>query len=481
MRSPAELAASGLGTGSSRTHARPSRRLALLVTVSSAVAVAASGYLLAQWASPSPSAAPGQIYVALVAFGVLLGTVSWLVGNWMAGQPGIRSWLLRPKVVRDVRRGIERNEFELHFQPQIGIETGQPCAAEALLRWRRNDELRSPGDFLSDVEASGAIGPLTDHILELALEQAGRWAAAGRPIKLSVNLSPANLRDAALAERLRDRLERHQVVPSMLTLEVTETAVLEEPEQARAVLDAIAGLGVSISVDDFGTGYSSLLWLRLFPVTEVKIDRTFVSALASDGEAYVVGVIRLAHDLGLSVVAEGIEDDTTLQMLEQLGCDIGQGYLFSRPVPAPQLEAWFEEHTDDRWAPRHRELHLPAELSSLDAARDLVQEAAIELGYDSSAVWDMRVAATEALANAIEHGPSTGDGLVHLKLSQEGGSLRLEISGGGGEPGPQLDTAEVHRGRGFAIMTALMDDVGVRRESDDTLVRLAKKRTPTTR
>ena len=295
----------------------------------------------------------------------MLALVWWTGHRWAAGERGVIQRLRRPKVVRDVTRGIERGEFELHFQPQVEIESGQPFAAEALLRWRRNGELRTPNEFLPDVEASEAIGPLTDHVVAMALEQAGRWHAAGRPIKVSVNLSPANLRDASLPGRVGEMLDRHGVMPGMLTLEVTETAVLEEPEQARAVLDAIAGLGVSISIDDFGTGYSSLLWLRLFPVSEVKIDRTFVSDLKTDGEAYVLGVIRLAHDLGLSVVAEGIEDESTLQQLQQLGCDVGQGYLFSRPEPPSALEPWFDEHRDEQMgatspgAPPPRRLQLP--------------------------------------------------------------------------------------------------------------------------
>lgn len=264
----------------------------------------------------------------------------------------------------------------------------------------------------------------------------------------------------------------------MLTVEVTETAVLDDPEQTRAVLDAIAERGIAISVDDFGTGYSSLLWLRLFPVTEVKIDRTFVAELRADGEAYVSGVIRLGHDLGLSVVAEGIEDEPTLQALQALGCDAGQGFLFSRAVPASELEHWFDEHYDQRWAPPRREIHLDADFQSLDAARHMIEEAATRLGYDDEAVWDMRVAATEAVANAIEYGSPAADGRLHVRLSQVDGELQLEISGGGGASGPALGSAQTQRGRGFAIMTALMDEVSVRRDADDTLIRLAKKRNP---
>ena len=132
----------------------------------------------------------------------------------------------------------------------------------------------------------------------------------------------------------------------MLTLEVTETAVLHEPELARAVLDALSSLGVSISIDDFGTGYSSLLWLRLFPVDQVKIDRTFVADTDGDGEAFVAGVIRLGQSLGLDVVAEGVEDERVLQRLQELGCDLAQGWLFAPALPAREVEAWIDDESN---------------------------------------------------------------------------------------------------------------------------------------
>ena len=456
---------------------RPRGRKAVGAGVAAVLALVVVGFLLAHWSAAGQGGAPSGEHV-YVAFGIFVAWVALLACAliaWIEGPRDALARMRRPMLVRDVRRGIDQGEFELHFQPQVEIASGQPFAVEALLRWRRRGELLAPGAFLPDVEASEAMGPLTDHVLDLALAQAGRWQVAGKPIGVSINLSAVNLRDSGLPGRLAELLTRHDVTASMITIEVTETAVLGEPEQTRAVLDAIADLGVSISVDDFGTGYSSLLWLRLFPVTEVKVDRTFVSEVHGDGEAYVSGVVRLAHDLGLSVVAEGIEDEDSLHALERLGCDIGQGFLFSRPVPPEDLERWFEEHLDGRWAPRRRELHLPADFESLDQARDLVETTAIELGYEPDAVWDMKVAVTEAVANAIEHGPRVADGMVHLRLSHESGELRIAVSGGGGA-GPRAGrAAEVHRGRGFAIMTALMDEVGMRREADDTLIRLAKR------
>jgi EAL domain-containing protein (putative c-di-GMP-specific phosphodiesterase class I)/anti-sigma regulatory factor (Ser/Thr protein kinase) len=459
-----------------RSDHGPRGRKAAVACALAVLALAVVGFVLAHWAvAAGDSITPGRVYAAFGIFVAWVALLACALIAWIEGPRGALARMRRPMIVRQVRNGIENGEFELHFQPQVEIASGKPFAVEALLRWRRRDGLQAPGEFLPDVEATEAMGPLTDHVLDLALAQAGRWHAAGKPIGISVNLSAANLRDAELPGRLAELMAGHDVTPSTVTVEVTETAVLGEPEQTRAVLDEIAQLGVSISVDDFGTGYSSLLWLRLFPVTEVKVDRTFVSEVHNDGEAYVSGVVRLAHDLGLSVVAEGIEDEATLQTLERLGCDIGQGYLFSRPVPAPVLEQWFEEHLDARWAPRRRELHLPADFDSLDQARELVEAAATELGYADDEVWDMKLAVTEAVANAIEHGSGPAGGLIHLRLSHEAGELRIDVSGGGGGAQRPAGAEEVHRGRGFAIMTALMDEVGMRREADDTLIRLAKR------
>jgi EAL domain-containing protein (putative c-di-GMP-specific phosphodiesterase class I)/anti-sigma regulatory factor (Ser/Thr protein kinase) len=423
-------------------------------------------------ATPSGSTG-GDTYLLIAALTLLLFLAAVTVFS-----RGIRSLTAgsggRRHVVRAIRRGIEHGEFELHYQPQIDIVTGRPVAVEALLRWRRRGNLIPPGDFLADAEASGVIGPLTDHVVELALEQAARWRQAGRELRLSVNLSAVNLRDFGIVEHLKAMLERYDVAPDSITFEVTETAVLDEPEQTRAVLDAIAELGFPIAVDDFGTGYSSMLWLRLFPVTEVKIDRTFVSAMSAEGEAYVAGVVRLGHDLDLTVVAEGIEDHETLVVLQELGCDLGQGFLFAKALPPSELERWLATADADNWASESKELCMNAEEVDLDAARQLIEETATTLGFDDSAIWDMKCAATEALTNALEHGTPSDDGLIHLRLGRDHGDMLVEVWGGGKPKGaPHVDAA--HRGRGIAIMTALMDDVEMLRNDGDTVVRLTKR------
>ncbi len=429
--------------------------------------------LAAPGASPSEEPSTGETYLLIAGLAIWL----WLAAAF-AFSRGIRRLTSagrgRRHVVRAIRRGIDRGEFELHYQPQIDIVSGRPIAVEALLRWCRRGTLVPPGEFLGDAEASGAIGPLTDHIVELAFAQAAAWRAAGTELRISINLSAVNLRDFTIVEHLERLLADTDFPAESITFEVTETAVLEEPEQTRAVLDALAGLGFPIAIDDFGTGYSSLLWLRLFPVTEVKIDRSFVCSMLSEGEAYVAGVVRLGHDLDLTVVAEGIEDHETLTALQELGCDVGQGFLFAKPLPADQVESWLAAADAEQWATERKELSMPTDDVDLDAARRLIEQTADGLGFDDSAIWDMKCAATEALTNALEHGAPSGDGRIHMRLGRDHGDMLVEVWGGGRANGaPHVDAT--HRGRGIAIMTALMDDVELRRSSGDMVVRLVKR------
>jgi EAL domain-containing protein (putative c-di-GMP-specific phosphodiesterase class I)/anti-sigma regulatory factor (Ser/Thr protein kinase) len=372
-----------------------------------------------------------------------------------------------------IRAGIERGEFQLHYQPQVDLATGLPCGVEALLRWDRDGVLNPPAKFLAAAEASDAMGPLTDHVFDLALRQAARWRAGGREIPVAINISAANLADEAVVGWLAHRLAEHRVPAESVTLEITETAVLDDPETARGVLEAIVALGAAISVDDFGTGYASLEWLRMFPVTQVKIDRTFVSNVRVEGDAYVAGAIHLGQELDLTVVAEGIEDEPTLRRLQEIGCDVGQGFLFARPMPPAHVEAWLDAQVVETWAPPRRELVLAAGELDLDAARELIGEVGAEYGLGENAIWDMRVAATEALVNALEHGEDTGG--VRLRLLHERDRLVLEISGGGG--GTKVTAGDgQHRGRGIAMMNALMDGLELSKGAGGTCVRMSKVR-----
>ncbi len=410
---------------------------------------------------------------------MLAGALALLV--WLALQPLVsraararsaRLYRARPRTVRAINRGIARGEFALHYQPQIDAQTGLPIGVEALLRWHRG-ELVMPGAYLPDAEAGGAIVPLTNHVLAVAIAQAGEWRRDGQSIRLAVNLSSASLGDLRVAERIEGLLERHDVPADRLTVEVTETAVLQEPEQARAVLDAIAALGVDVSVDDFGTGYSSLLWLRLFPVAEIKIDRTFVASMEEDGEAFVSGVIRMAHDLGVRVVAEGIEEPQVLSRLQELGCDVGQGFLFAKAMPAGEIPAWFKAVSTRPWAPSREEIAVGPGAAGLDEARALVERAAAALGYGLEDIWDLKFATTEALTNAMDHGEPAVDGHVHMRVGSEHGEILVEVWGGA--RGNGATARDPSGGRGIAIMSALVDDVELSRHQGCTIVRLSKR------
>jgi EAL domain-containing protein (putative c-di-GMP-specific phosphodiesterase class I)/anti-sigma regulatory factor (Ser/Thr protein kinase) len=380
----------------------------------------------------------------------------------------------RPGLVRAINRGIARGEFELHYQPQIDAQSGKPVAVEALLRWRRKGEIVMPGDYLPDAEASGAIVPLTHHILGMAVAQAQKWHQGGLPIRVSVNLSAASLTNLEVVERLRELIAAHELPRGALTTEVTETAVLDEPEQARAVLDAITELGVDVAVDDFGTGYASLLWLRLFPVSEVKIDRTFVASMEEDGEAFVAGVIRMGHDLGVRVVGEGIEDDVTLGRLQELGCDIAQGFLFAKPMPADEIPGWFEDEAHRAWAPRREEMEFGEGELELGKARSMIERTATSLGYDDEEIWDLKLAATEAVTNALDHGEAPDDGLVHLRVGTQRSEILIEVWGGL-QNGKKANGGASTGGRGIAIISALVDDVELTRKAGSTMVRLSKR------
>ena len=413
----------------------------------------------------------------LIAF---LGALAWLAVFLPMRKTTESTWGVAPgararAAVRGIRRGIQRDELELHYQPQIDLRTGTAYGVEALLRWRRHGDLVPPGDFLPAVESSDLMGPLTHRVLDMALLQASEWHRAGRDIGVAVNLSAANLRDFKVVDQVRDLLAEHGLPARLLTLEVTETSVLDEPEQARAVLDALDDLGVAISIDDFGAGYSSLLWLRIFPASEVKIDRSFVCQLHDEGKAFVGGVIRLARDLDIRVVAEGVEEDTILDGLQALDCEAAQGFHFARPMPADEVEAWLDAHNDGtRWARRETVVSFEPDVAELDAVRTLVETRAEQAGMGQADVWDLRVAATEALSNAIEHAPLAPDGLIHLRITQEQGELLLEITGGGNPEGTPVH-ASPNRGRGIGIMTSLMDEVEMKHEDGSGVTRLSKK------
>ena len=250
---------------------------------------------------------------------------------------------LRLALLGDLRRALDRSELVLHYQPKLSIGTGEVVGAEALVRWQHPERgLVFPDEFIPLAEHTGLIGALTRTVLGAALAQARRWADAGRPIAVSVNLSVRNLLDDDLPDQVADLLARHGVAPELLELEVTETAIMTDPVRAQDVLERLTLLGIRVSIDDFGAGYTSLGHLKNLPVSELKIDRSFVTDMSADGgRALIVqSVVNLWHNLGLTLVAEGVETEDALAALAGLGCDVAQGYLMSRPVTAEAFDAW---------------------------------------------------------------------------------------------------------------------------------------------
>ncbi|WP_369133083.1 putative bifunctional diguanylate cyclase/phosphodiesterase [Modestobacter sp. I12A-02662] len=246
-------------------------------------------------------------------------------------------------LVEELRTAIADGQLVLHHQPQVDVGTGRTVGAEALVRWQHPTRgLLSPAEFVPLAEVHGLMGAVTDVVLSQAVAQAARWRQQGLDLRLSVNLSASNLLDTALPERVDGLLRAHGVPPSALVLEVTETVLMSDPERSLAVVSALAELGATVSIDDFGTGYASLTYLRELPVAELKLDRSFTADLRTDPRtaAIVSSTIDLAHQLGLRVVAEGVEDPATLAHLKALSCDESQGFLHSPPLPAADLVSW---------------------------------------------------------------------------------------------------------------------------------------------
>ncbi|MGH3813270.1 MAG: putative bifunctional diguanylate cyclase/phosphodiesterase [Pseudonocardiaceae bacterium] len=263
--------------------------------------------------------------------------------------PSMGQLLLRRfHLVTQFRQALDSGQFDVHFQPQLALPTRQVIGVEALVRWHHPEfGMLDPQEFVTIVEATGLIDPLTDFVLDRSLQQCRSWLDRGLSLSVAVNLSVRNLADTAFPRRVAGALERHQVPPELLSLELTESAVMSDPERGLPVLRGLHGLGVRIAVDDFGTGYSSLAYLRRLPVDEVKIDKSFVFGLASDlcDLAVVRAIVELGHSLGLIVVAEGVEQDATRHQLMEMGCDVAQGFLISRPLAADRFDAWLAART----------------------------------------------------------------------------------------------------------------------------------------
>ncbi|MET0772728.1 MAG: bifunctional diguanylate cyclase/phosphodiesterase, partial [Candidatus Limnocylindrales bacterium] len=249
---------------------------------------------------------------------------------------------LRLALVSEVRHALDTHAIAVWYQPRLSLVTGRVIGAEALVRWIHPDRgVVPPGMFLPVVEQTRLIRPLTLSVLERSVATCARWAGLGMPLSVSVNLSPRNLLDADLASDIRRILTDSSLPPRSLIVEVTESAVTADHQRANAILSELRAMGVRVAIDDFGTGYSSLTRLRQLPVDEIKLDRSFVSRIEHDEQdrAIVRSVIGLAHDLGMTVVAEGVETRACWDWLASHGCDEAQGYLMGRPMPLEDLEA----------------------------------------------------------------------------------------------------------------------------------------------
>jgi diguanylate cyclase (GGDEF)-like protein len=250
----------------------------------------------------------------------------------------------RITMLGDLRRALDaEDELQLHYQPKIDLGTGEPIGAEALARWQHPTHgLVAPNEFIPVLEGTSLIHRFTAHVLDVALGQVRAWLDAGHRVPVAVNVSTRCLLDAEFPATVTQALARAGVPGHLLCVEITENTVMADPERAIDVLRRIRVLGVKTAIDDFGTGYSSMAYLRSLPLDEIKVDRSFVRDMATDRSNYVLveSAVDLGHNLGLAVVAEGVEDLPTVAALAALGCDIAQGFHFARPLPADDFTAY---------------------------------------------------------------------------------------------------------------------------------------------
>jgi diguanylate cyclase (GGDEF)-like protein len=266
-------------------------------------------------------------------------------------------------LLTELRNAVERNEFRLFVQPKIMLGTGQAVGAEALVRWVHPERGNVfPDQFIPFAEQTGFIRVLTRWVMEQSAILCRQLAGQGIALKISVNLSTRDLMDQDLPVKFADLLARHGLGPGAFCLEITESAIMDDPVRAQNTLERLHAMGMDLSIDDFGTGYSSLAYLKRLPVDELKIDKSFVLNMENDiGDTKIVrSTIDLGHNMGLRVVAEGIESEAVWRLLARMGCDQGQGYFMSRPMPAEQLAGWLEQ-----WRPPIARAAAPAAPAAL--------------------------------------------------------------------------------------------------------------------
>ncbi|NES12575.1 MULTISPECIES: bifunctional diguanylate cyclase/phosphodiesterase [Micromonospora] len=276
-------------------------------------------------------------------------------GSVQLYSPALESRSLRRLgLAGDLRRALDDGELEVYFQPKVTLRDRRLVGVECLARWEHPAHgTVAPDDFVAVAEHTGQLGRLTEFVLRESLRRSRDWQQGGQPLAVSVNLAARTLTDQHFPSLVGELLDEYGVPPQRLTLEITEAGVLDGTERPIPTLRRLRDLGVRLSVDDFGTGNSSLAQLRRLPVHEVKVDRSFVQGMATDpGDLAIVNaVVTLSQQFGLAVVAEGVESELTLELLQDIGCEIGQGFLFSRPLPYERLEAWFAAQVDPEPVP----------------------------------------------------------------------------------------------------------------------------------
>ncbi|HWX30620.1 MAG TPA: EAL domain-containing protein [Steroidobacteraceae bacterium] len=256
----------------------------------------------------------------------------------------------RVQLESDLYSAVTEKQFELYYQPKVDTQSGDVRSAEALIRWVHPVRgVVSPAEFIPLAEECGLIGAIGGWVIREACRQARAWQLDGvPPLRVSVNLSASQFRDSGLVDSIRSALDDAGLEARFLEVELTESAVMSDPEQSIAILEQLSAMGVLVSVDDFGTGYSSMSYLRRFPIDKLKIDRVFINEIVSRPEdaSIVRAIVSLAHSLRLKVVAEGVETPAQLDFLKTTGCDEYQGYHFSRPLPAAEFERLIRSHSD---------------------------------------------------------------------------------------------------------------------------------------
>lgn len=246
-------------------------------------------------------------------------------------------------IVAEIRTAMERNEFELYYQPKLHLRSGLMTRAEALVRWNHPRRgLLPPAAFIPVAERTGLIKPLTDWILNRVMQQLSEWHATGAPVHVAVNVAAKSLREQTLPAKIQSLLDKWKLDPRFIKIEITETGVVSDPAHALAIMSMLQSMGLRLSLDDFGTGYSSLTHLRQLPVDEIKIDKSFVmTMLESEADTTIVRtIIDLGRNLGKQVCAEGVESEEVWRRLAELECDLAQGYWISKPIPAAALIEW---------------------------------------------------------------------------------------------------------------------------------------------